>query len=107
MSRTSREKSGYSDDAKRAFGFCREKAQDVALCEGEALTLRCLVAAEPKASIHWLKNDLIFMDDSRLKITTTDSGESTLVLDPAMPSDAGLYKVMSRYFISSIQFSVT
>ena len=74
-------------------GVRREKAKDVALCEGEPLTLRCLVAAEPKASIHWLKNDLIFMDDSRLKITTTDDGESTLVLDPAMPSDAGLYKV--------------
>merc|ERR1712226_887468 len=76
--------------------FFREKAQDVALCEGEPLTLRCLVAAEPKASIHWLKNDLIFMDDSRLKITTTEAGESTLVLDPAMPSDAGLYKVVAR-----------
>merc|ERR1712117_707406 len=76
--------------------FFREKAQDVALCEGEPPTLRCLVAAEPKASIHWLKNDLIFMDDSRLKITTTEAGESTLVLDPAMPSDAGLYKVVAR-----------
>merc|ERR1711962_1214325 len=76
--------------------FFREKPKDVALCEGEPLTLRCLVAAEPKAAIHWLKNDLIFMDDSRLHITTTDEGESTLVLDPAMPSDAGLYKVVAR-----------
>ena len=87
----------YTDRKKIFSGVRREKAKDVALCEGEPLTLRCLVAAEPKASIHWLKNDLIFMDDSRLKITTTDSGESTLVLDPAMPSDAGLYKVMPPF----------
>ena len=32
------------------------------------------------------------MDDSRLKVTTTEDGSSSLTLDPAMPSDAGLYK---------------
>ena len=32
------------------------------------------------------------MDDSRLKVMTTEDGASTLTLDPAMPSDAGLYK---------------
>ena len=32
------------------------------------------------------------MDDSRLKVSTTDDGASSLTLDPAMPSDAGLYK---------------
>ena len=32
------------------------------------------------------------MDDSRLKVTTTEDGASSLTLDPAMPSDAGLYK---------------
>ena len=50
------------------------------------------MASEPKSAIHWLKNDLIFMDDSRLKVTTTEDGASMLTLDPAMPSDAGLYK---------------
>ena len=54
--------------------------------------MKCLVASEPKSAIHWLKNDLIFMDDSRLKVTTTEDGASSLTLDPAMPSDAGLYK---------------
>ena len=39
--------------------------KDVALIEGEPLQLACLVAAEPKSAIHWLKNDLIFMEDSR------------------------------------------
>ena len=72
--------------------FFREKPRDVALSEGEPLELKCLVASEPKAAIHWLKNDLIFMDDSRLKVTTTEDGASSLTLDPAMPSDAGLYK---------------
>ena len=46
--------------------FFREKPKDVALTEGEPLQLSCLVASEPKAAIHWLKNDLIFMEDSRL-----------------------------------------
>merc|ERR1711876_76572 len=76
--------------------FIREKPKDQALVEGEPLRISCLVASEPRAAIQWLKNDLIFMDDSRLKITTTEAGESTLVLDPAMPSDAGLYKVVAR-----------
>merc|ERR1719479_597220 len=69
---------------------------DVALSEGEPLVLNCLVASEPRSAIHWLKNDLIFMDDSRLKVSTTEDGASTLTLDPAMPSDAGLYKVVAR-----------
>ena len=72
--------------------FFREKPRDVALSEGEPLELKCLVASEPKSAIHWLKNDLIFMDDSRLRVNTTEDGASTLTLDPAMPSDAGLYK---------------
>merc|ERR1719195_2541879 len=76
--------------------FFREKPRDVALSEGEPLELKCLVASEPKSAIHWLKNDLIFMDDSRLRVNTTEDGASTLTLDPAMPSDAGLYKVVAR-----------
>ena len=67
--------------------FFREKPRDVALSEGEPLELKCLVASEPKSAIHWLKNDLIFMDDSRLRVNTTEDGASTLTLDPAMPSD--------------------
>ena len=65
--------------------FFREKPRDVALSEGEPLELKCLVASEPKSAIHWLKNDLIFMDDSRLRVNTTEDGASTLTLDPAMP----------------------
>lgn len=76
--------------------FFREKPKDVALAEGEPLQLSCLVAADPKSAIHWLKNDLIFMEDSRLTIVNTDEGRSTFTLDPAMPSDAGLYKVVAR-----------
>ena len=45
--------------------FFREKPRDVALSEGEPLDLKCLVASEPRSAIHWLKNDLIFMEDSR------------------------------------------
>merc|ERR1712168_1111600 len=76
--------------------FFREKPKDQALVEGEPLRISCLVASEPRAAIQWLKNDLIFMDDSRLKITNTEDGWSHLTLDPAMPSDAGLYKVVAR-----------
>merc|ERR1712080_660767 len=63
--------------------FFREKPKDIALTEGEPLHLSCLVASEPRAAIQWLKNDLIFMDDSRLKTVNTDDGVSHLALDPA------------------------
>merc|ERR1712027_213110 len=76
--------------------FFREKPMDLALTEGEPLRISCLVASEPRAAIQWLKNDLIFMDDSRLKIVNTEDGWSHLTLDPAMPSDAGLYRVVAR-----------
>ena len=73
--------------------FFREKPKDIALSEGEPLELTCLVASDPKPAIQWLKNDLVFCDDSRLTVKNDDSGRSTLILDPAMPSDVGLYKV--------------
>merc|ERR1719500_1594090 len=76
--------------------FFREKPKDIALIEGEPLQLACLVASEPKAAIHWLKNDLIFMEDSRLSIVNTEDGHSIFTLNPAAPSDAGLYKVVAR-----------
>merc|ERR1712088_636104 len=43
-----------------------------------------------------LKNDLIFMEDSRLSIVNTEDGHSIFTLNPAAPSDAGLYKVVAR-----------
>merc|ERR1712061_754885 len=86
--------------------FFREKPMDLALTEGEPLRISCLVASEPRAAIQWLKNDLIFMDDSRLKIVNTEDGWSHLTLDPAMPSDAGLYKVVARNPIGQTTCSV-
>merc|ERR1712055_696309 len=86
--------------------FFREKPMDLALTEGEPLRISCLVASEPRAAIQWLKNDLIFMDDSRLKIVNTEDGWSHLTLDPAMPSDAGLYKVIARNPLSQASCSV-
>jgi len=76
--------------------FIREKPRDIALIEGEPLNMSCLVSSDPKAAIQWLKNDLIFMDDSRLTVVNTEDGWSHLTLDPAMPSDAGLYKIVAR-----------
>merc|ERR1711997_695053 len=86
--------------------FIREKPKDIALTEGEPLHLSCLVASEPRAAIQWLKNDLIFMDDSRLKTVNTDDGWSHLTLDPAMPSDVGLYKVVARNPLGQIHCTV-
>merc|ERR1719308_90758 len=86
--------------------FFREKPKDQALVEGEPLRISCLVASEPRAAIQWLKNDLIFMDDSRLKIVNTEDGWSHLTLDPAMPSDAGLYKVIARNPLAQASCSV-
>ena len=86
--------------------FFREKPQAQALVEGEPLRISCLVASDPRAAIQWLKNDLIFMDDSRLKIVNTEDGWSHLTLDPAMPSDAGLYKVVARNPIGQSTCSV-
>merc|ERR1712213_76246 len=56
--------------------FFREKPKDQALVEGQPLRISCLVASGPRAAIQWLKNDLIFMDDSRLKITSTTAPSS-------------------------------
>merc|ERR1739844_881614 len=86
--------------------FFREKPADIALTEGEPLHLSCLVASEPRAAIQWLKNDLIFMDDSRLKTVNTDDGVSHLTLDPAMPSDVGLYKVVARNPLGQVHCTV-
>merc|ERR1712036_112881 len=86
--------------------FLREKPMDLALTEGEPLRISCLVASEPRAAMQWLKNDLIFMDDSRLKVVNTEDGWSHLTLDPAMPSDAGLYKVVARNPIGQSTCSV-
>ena len=83
--------------------FFRSKPLDVALCEGEPLELSCVVAADPKATIVWLKNELLFMDDSRLTVTTDEkAGTSKLVLDPAVPSDAGLYKAVARNALGQV-----
>merc|ERR1712061_78576 len=86
--------------------FFREKPKDVALIEGEPLQLSCLVASEPKAAIHWLKNDLIFMEDSRLSIVNTEDGHSIFTLNPAAPSDACLYKVVARNPLGQTSCSV-
>lgn len=86
--------------------FFREKPRDVALSEGEPLQLSCLVAAEPKAAVHWLKNDLIFMEDSRLSIVNTEDGHSVFTLNPAAPSDAGLYKVVARNPLGQVTTTV-
>merc|ERR1711953_221427 len=86
--------------------FFREKPKDQALVEGEPLRISCLAASEPRAAIQWLKNDLIFMDDSRLKIVNTEDGWSHLTLDPAMPSDAGLYRVVARNPLGQTSCSV-
>merc|ERR1712107_696518 len=79
---------------------------DLALTEGEPLRISCLVASEPRAAMQWLKNDLIFMDDSRLKVVNTEDGWSHLTLDPAMPSDAGLYRVVARNPLGQTSCSV-
>jgi len=86
--------------------FFREKPRDVALSEGEPLTLSCLIASEPKAAVHWLKNDLIFMEDSRLKIVNSPDGRCTFTLDPAAPSDAGLYKIVARNPLGQVTATV-
>merc|ERR1719412_1926317 len=86
--------------------FFREKPRDIALIEGEPLNLSCLVASDPRAAMQWLKNDLIFMDDSRLKVVNTEDGWSHLTLDPAMPSDAGLYRVVARNPLGQTSCSV-
>ena len=86
--------------------FFREKPRDIALSEGEPLELCCLATGDPKPSVSWLKNDLIFMDDSRLKLINDEEGRSRLILDPAMPSDAGLYKAVARNILGVSTASV-
>ena len=76
--------------------FFREKPRWTALSEGEPLVLTCLVAGDPKPAVQWMKNDLLFMDDSRLVLSDDGEGRHSLVLDPAVASDAGLYKCVAR-----------
>merc|ERR1712110_70235 len=45
-------------------------------------------------------------DDSRLKVVNTEDGWSHLTLDPAMPSDAGLYRVVARNPLGQTSCSV-
>merc|ERR1712088_886685 len=96
-----REYLGVAKTTSAEFQECKvpiikERRRFTDVIEGEPLQLACLVASEPKAAIHWLKNDLIFMEDSRLSIVNTEDGYSVFTLNPAAPSDAGLYKVVAR-----------
>merc|ERR1712158_232579 len=47
-----------------------------------------------------------FREDSRLKVVNTEDGWSHLTLDPAMPSDAGLYRVVARNPLGQTSCSV-
>ncbi len=82
--------------------FIREKPRDVALVEGAPLELTCLVESDPLAAVTWYKNDLIFMDDSRLRVINDQNGRSTLCIDPAVQSDVGLYRVRDMRMMNSI-----
>ncbi|CAB0012839.1 unnamed protein product [Nesidiocoris tenuis] len=76
--------------------FMREKPQMTAIESGKPATLSCYAVGDPKPTIQWYKNDMMFGSSNRVKITEDDLGRSIVHFSPADSVDAGIYKVVAR-----------
>ncbi|XP_014257942.1 obscurin isoform X8 [Cimex lectularius] len=76
--------------------FMREKPKITPIEEGKPVQLSCYAVGDPKPTIQWFKNDMMFGNSNRIKITEDDKGRSVLELLPASSVDAGIYKVVAR-----------
>lgn len=75
--------------------FFREKPKTVAMVDGEAAQLTCVVMGEPAPSVQWFRNDILIVPDRRVTITQNENGLSVLRLNPAYVMDCGVFKVSS------------
>lgn len=65
--------------------------------EGQAVTFRCLVEANPKPSVRWTKNEeeLNLAANPRLRSTLIND-KHTLIIDDVHPTDAGQYRCLAN-----------
>uniref|UniRef100_A0A0A9VUL5 Muscle M-line assembly protein unc-89 n=1 Tax=Lygus hesperus TaxID=30085 RepID=A0A0A9VUL5_LYGHE len=76
--------------------FMREKPQMAAIEDGKHASISCYAVGDPKPTIQWYKNDMMFGSSNRVKITEDDQGRSIVTFNPANSVDAGIYKVVAR-----------
>ena len=74
--------------------FFREKPKTVAMVDGEAAQLTCVVMGQPAPSVQWFRNDILIVPDRRVTITQNENGLSILKLNPAYVMDCGVFKVI-------------
>uniref|UniRef100_A0A1A9ZZH6 Obscurin n=1 Tax=Glossina pallidipes TaxID=7398 RepID=A0A1A9ZZH6_GLOPL len=76
--------------------FFREKPQTLAVTEGQPAHIHCFAVGDPKPCIQWFKNDMVLIENSRIKFHTDEDGRSILRFEPAMQFDVGVYKAVAR-----------
>lgn len=76
--------------------FFREKLQTLAITENNVAQLKCFAVADPAPSVQWFKNDMVLIENRRVKITTDEDGRSIVQFDPASRFDVGIYKAVAR-----------
>uniref|UniRef100_A0A1I8Q6N2 Obscurin n=1 Tax=Stomoxys calcitrans TaxID=35570 RepID=A0A1I8Q6N2_STOCA len=76
--------------------FFREKPQSLAITEGHPAHVHCFAVGDPKPLVQWFKNDMVLIENSRIKFHTDEDGRSILRFEPAMQFDVGVYKAVAR-----------
>lgn len=76
--------------------FFREKLQTLAITDGEVAQLQCFAVGDPTPTVQWFKNDMVLIENRRVKITTDDDGRSIVRFEPASRYDVGIYKAVAR-----------
>jgi Immunoglobulin I-set domain len=97
--------------------FMREKPQMLPILEDKPAKLSCLAVGDPKPVVQWFKcvihliskyiyykheqfynfrNENLVAEGKRVTITEDSQGRSILSFNPALPNDAGIYKVVAR-----------
>lgn len=76
--------------------FFREKPQTLAITEGQPAHIHCFAVGDPKPCVQWFKNDMVLIENSRIKFHTDEDGRSILRFEPAMQFDVGVYKAVAR-----------
>ncbi|XP_037043462.1 obscurin isoform X3 [Bradysia coprophila] len=76
--------------------FFREKPQTLAITDGEVAQLVCFAVGDPTPAVQWFKNDMVLIENKKIKITTDEDGRSIVKFDPASRYDVGIYKAVAR-----------